>query len=123
LSVRLLEAVEEDVDRILLAGAEKWGLDAAVRYNKLMLAVLGAIGASPALHGSKAVPGVDGVWAYHLRLGRHLVKPGDRAVRPRHVVIYRIGRDGVAEIIGLAHERMLLVEAARRLQGQAGPSS
>jgi hypothetical protein len=39
---------------------------------------------------------------------------------PRHLVVYRLGRDGVVEIIGLVHDRMLLTRAARRMHRQAG---
>ena len=116
MSYRLLQGAEDDIDLILLKGADDWGLDASVRYNRLMLAVFTALGASPGLRGSKAVPGVDGVRAYHLRLGRHWVEAGNRVGQPRHLVVYRIGGDGVVEVIGLAHDRMMLTGAALRMQ-------
>jgi hypothetical protein len=31
------------------------------------------------------------------------------------LVVYRVGTDGVVEILGLAHDRMLLDRAARRM--------
>jgi hypothetical protein len=36
-----------------------------------------------------------------------------RVGRPRHLVVYRIGRDGVVEIMGLIHDRMLLDRAVQ----------
>lgn len=120
MSYRLLRGAEDDVDLILLGGAETWGIDAAVRYNRLMLAVFTALGTAPGLRGSRAVPGVAGVRAYHLRLGRTLIEPDERVGKPRHLVVYRVGTDGVVEIIGMAHDRMLLAEAARRMQ-EGGP--
>ena len=94
-------------------------MDASVRYNRLMMAIFAALDASPELRGSRPVPGAKDVRAYHLRLGRHLIESGQRVGRPRHFVVYRIGADGVVEIIGLAHDRMMLTDAALRMQ-QAG---
>jgi toxin ParE1/3/4 len=54
-----------------------------------------------------------------LRLGRRLVSLEQRVGRPRHLVVYRIGTDGVVEILGLAHDRMLLDRAAHRMQREA----
>ena len=116
MSYRLLQGAEDDIDLILLKGAGEWGLDASVRYNRLMLAVFAALSASPELRGSKAVPGAEGVRACHLRLGRHLAAAGQRVGQPRHLVVYRIGDDGIVEIIGLAHDRMMLADAALRMQ-------
>lgn len=88
MSYRLLRGTEDDVDLILLGGAEKWGIDAAVRYNRLMLAVFTALDTAPRLRGSRAVLGVEGVRAYHLRLGRTLIEPDERVGKPRHFVVY-----------------------------------
>lgn len=85
-----------------------------------MLAVFAAVGASPALRGSYEIGKVAGVRAYPLRLGRSRVEQGQRVDRPRHIVVYRTGRDGVVEVIGVAHDRMLLAQAARRMQREAG---
>ena len=85
-----------------------------------MLAVFSALGASPALPGSRDVPKVAGVMAYPLRLGRSRVDPDQRVGRPRHIVDYHIGADGVVEIIDVAHDRMLLTRAARRMRREAG---
>jgi toxin ParE1/3/4 len=120
LNYRLLQGGEDDVDRILTQSARGWGIDGAIRYNKLMLAVFDAVGSSPVLPGSLAVPNVNGVWSYHLRLGRRMVEAGQRVGRPRHIVVYRVAADGVVEIMGLAHDRMLLARAARQMQRKAG---
>lgn len=119
MSYRLLGSAEDDVDRILLASAREWGIEGAVRYHRLILAVFAALGASPALRGSQSVATIAGVMAYPLRLGRGLFGPQDRVGRPRHIVVYRIARDGMVEIIGVAHDRMFLARAARRMQGGA----
>ena len=85
-----------------------------------MLTVFAALGASPDLRGSYGVEKVAGVRAYPLRLGRGWVEPGQRVDQPRHIVVYRMGRDGVVEVIGVAHDRMLLARAARRMRREAG---
>ncbi len=59
-------------------------------------------------------------------LARALVPPEARVQRPRHIVVCRIAADGVAEIVGLAHDRMLLGPAAgsmlREADGQECPA-
>ena len=120
MSYRPLHGAEDDIDRILLEGAREWGLEAAGRDHRLMLAVLSALGASSALPGSREVPKFAGVMAYPLRLGRSRVEPDQRVGRPRHIVVYCIGVDGVVEIIGVAHDGMLLARAARRMRREAG---
>lgn len=106
MSYRLLGSAEDQVDRILLASAHEWGIEAAGRYHRLMLAAFAALGASPDLRGSYEIAKVIGVKAYPLQLGRNRVEQGQRVNRPRHIVVYRTGRDGVVEIIGVAHDRM-----------------
>jgi toxin ParE1/3/4 len=81
-----------------------------------MRAVFSAVAAFPTLPGSQEVAGAR---VYPLRLGRRLVSPEQRVGRPRHLVVYRIGIDGLVEILGLAHDRMLLDRAARRMQREA----
>jgi toxin ParE1/3/4 len=120
LSYRLLAGADADIDRILLQSAREFGTEAAERYDLLMRAAFAVVGAAPARPGSQEVSSVPGVRVYPLRLGRRLVAQKQRVGRPRHVVVYRLGLDGVVEIIGLAHDRMLLVGAARRMQREAG---
>lgn len=120
MSYRLLSTAEDDIDRILLESARQWSIEAAGRYDRLMRAVFAIVGADPALPGSQVVAKVAGVRAYPLRLGRSQVGQDQRVGRPRHIVVYRIGRDGIVEIIGIAHDRMLLARAARRMQREIG---
>jgi toxin ParE1/3/4 len=121
LTYRLLAGAEEDIDRILLRSASEWGVPAAERYHQLMLAVFDAVATTPDTPGSRPVETVAGVCVFPLSLGRRLVDPQQRAGNPRHIVVYRVAKDGVLEIIGLAHDRMLLVRAARRMQRGANP--
>ena len=120
MNYRLLAGAENEIDKILLRSARQWGIEAAERYDLLMRAVFGHIGNSPDTPGSQPISRIAGVRTYPLRLGRALIEPDRRVVHPRHIVVYRKGTDGVVEIIGLAHDRMLLDRAARRMQREAG---
>jgi toxin ParE1/3/4 len=120
LPYRLVGRAEDQIDAILLESADRWGIDAAARYNRLIIAAMTVVGESPALAGSRAVPKVTGVRTLHLRSARRLVARDHRVAEPRHLVIYRVAPDGVVEILSLVHDRMLLARAARRAQREAG---
>jgi toxin ParE1/3/4 len=116
MTCRLVGRAEDQIDALLLESARKWGIAAAGNYHRLMLTAFTALAASPMLLGSRRIDRIVGVRAYPLRLGRSLVEPDQRAGQPRHIVVYRLGPDGIVEILGLAHDRMLLGRAARRMQ-------
>jgi toxin ParE1/3/4 len=120
LSYRLLAVAEADIDGILLESARAFGVDAAERYDLLMRSVFAVLAAVPDRPGSQEVTTAAGVRVYPLRIGRRLVAQEQRVGRPRHIVVYRVGSDGVVEIIGLAHDRMLLSRAVRRMHRAAG---
>lgn len=117
---RIVGRAEDRIGAVLLASARRWGIDAADRYNRLILAAMTAIGDAPALPGSREIPGVAGVRTLHLRSARRLVPADHRVGSPRHLMVYRVAPDGVVEILSLVHDRMLLVAAARRARNAAG---
>jgi toxin ParE1/3/4 len=119
LSYRLLAGAEADIDRILLDSARAFGVEAAERYDLLMRSVFAALAAVPDRPGSQKVTTAAHVRVYPLRIARRLVAEEQRVGRPRHIVVYRVGSDGVVEIIGLAHDRMLLSRAVRRMRRAA----
>lgn len=119
MSYRLLAGAEADIDRILLESARAFGVDAAERYDLLMRSVFAALAAVPDCPGSQEVTTAACVRVYPLRIGRRLVAQEQRVGRPRHMVVYRVGSDGVVEIIGLAHDRMLLSRAVLRMRRAA----
>jgi toxin ParE1/3/4 len=116
---RLAGRAEDRIDAILLESARRWGIDAAARYNRLIIAAMTAIGASPVLPGSRDVPKVAGVRALHLRSARRIVAREHRGGEPRHLVIYRVAPDGMVEILSLVHDHMRLAMAARRARREA----
>jgi toxin ParE1/3/4 len=119
LSYRLLAGAEADIDRILLDSARAFGVDAAERYHLLMRSVFAALAAVPDRPGSQEATTAAGVRVYPLRIGRRLVAQEQRVGRPRHIVVYRVGTDGVVEIIGLAHDRMLFSRVVYRVRRAA----
>src|SRR4051812_30659047 len=116
---RLSGRAAERIDDILLESARSWGIDAADRYYRLVLVAMDAVGDCPDLAGSRVIPRISGLRIYHLRSARRLVEIGARVGEPRHLIIYRVGLDGVVEILSLVHDRMLIARAARRARRDA----
>jgi len=116
---RLVGRADDRVDALLLESARDWGIEGAARYNRLLLAALDAIAANPALPGSRPVSGMSDIRSYHLQSARHLVMKEHRIRQPRHLVLYRLAPDGFVDVLGVVHDRQLLVRAARRLQREA----
>ncbi len=120
LSYRLAGRAEDQIDLILIESARRWGTGGAAKYHRLMLAAMAAIGDLPTLPGSREVPRVAGLRVLPMRLARGLVEREHRVGQPRHLIIYRVASDGVVEILGLVHDRMMLARAARRMRSDAG---
>ena len=120
MAYRLSQAAEDQLDAILLRSARQHGIEAAARYNLLLLNALAILGNDPWTLGSTDVPRLPGVRVFPARLGRMRIEPSKRVRSPRHLIIYRVADDGMAEILGLAHDRMVLSRAARRMVRDAG---
>ncbi len=74
-----------------------------------MLAAFAALADRPVKPKEVSLP--PGVMAYPLALARRSMPPERRVGRPRHIVLYRVAPDGVAEVLGIADDRMLLGRA------------
>ena len=116
---RLSGRAADRIDEILFESARRWGVDAAVRYDRLLLAAMGAVGDCPDHPGSRDIPRVTGLRTFHLRSARRLVEREYRVAEPRHLIVYRVAADGVVEILSVVHDRMLLARAARRARREA----
>ncbi len=114
MAYRLTRTVEDEIDAVLLDSARNYGLEATGRYGQLILVVMATLGDEPGMLGSVEVPRMAGVRAYPIRLGRRQVEAVRRVAAPRHLIIYRLAADGVVEILGLVHDRMVLSRAARK---------
>ncbi len=106
---------EDQIDDLLLESAGVYSIEAAGRYGQLILTAMAAVGNDPDLLGSIMIPSLHGIRAYAARLSRMRVEPRRRVAAPRHLIVYRQAPDGVVEILGLAHDRMVLSRAARRM--------
>ncbi len=114
MAYRLTRTAEATIDRILLESARSHGVEAASRYNLLILSALHRLGEDPGLVGSIEVPRLPGIRAYPIRLNRLAIAAGRRVRAPRHLIIYRRTVEGLVEVLGLAHDRMVLSRAARK---------
>jgi toxin ParE1/3/4 len=117
---RLVGPAERQIDQILLQSAREFGIEAAARYHRLLLAAMDAVGESPGRPGARDIPRIKGLRVFHLRSARRLVAAEYRVGQPRHLIVYQVGADGITEVLGVAHDRMLLTRAARRMQRQPG---
>ncbi len=89
------------------------------RYAALLVRAMGDVAEDPQRVGVTWLR-LSGrpIGVYHLRHSREGVPPAERVDQPRHLVVFRIGADGVADILGFIHERMLRDRALRRLARQ-----
>jgi len=75
---------------------------------------MAALGDDPRLPGSSDIPHLPGIRAYPTRLSRLRIEPARRIRAPRHLIVYRAAVDGLVEVLGVVHDRMVLSRAARR---------
>ncbi|HEY4254048.1 MAG TPA: type II toxin-antitoxin system RelE/ParE family toxin [Roseomonas sp.] len=112
---RFTAAAEAQFEAILLRSARTHGTDAAARYSRLIVTAASAIGHDPGLPGSCGISRLPGIRFYPARLSRMRVRSDHRVGSPRHLILYRLAADGVVEILGLVHDRMVLSRAARKI--------
>jgi len=87
---RLVGHAEDRIDALLLDSAKRWGITAAARYHRLILAAAAIAGEDPGLAGSREVPRLPRVRTLHLRSVRGLVPAEHRVAEPRHLIVYRV---------------------------------
>jgi toxin ParE1/3/4 len=101
-------AAMRDIRDLLERSLRDFGIDAAVRYNKLIHQGIADLVENPVRPGCHQLPLGDRIaTTYHLRHSRRNVTPtGERVRRPRHFLLFRILDDGVIEISRVLHDRM-----------------
>ena len=119
---RLVGRASERIDDILLESAKRWGVDAADRYHRLLLAAMDEVGKNPDLLGSRTIPQVAGLRTYQLVLARRKVEREHRVGQPRHLLIYHVAADGIVEILSVVHDRMHVPRVALRARREAIPT-
>ena len=127
---RLAASAEAALDDILLWSQRTFGPQARQRYAALLVTAMqdvaeqpnrtnvswkrlksGPIGVYHVGHSKAHAPDPPGPVAEP----RHYPGP---VAEPRHYVVFRIASDGIVEILGFVHERMLLPRAVQRLGRQ-----
>ena len=115
-------AAERDIQSILAWTHERFGLQARLRYEALLVRAVLDVADDPGRTGSQTRPEIaPAARTYHLWHSRDRVEPAsDRVRRPRHFLLYRTRDDGRVEIGRVLHDRM---DLAQHLPDAYGPQA
>ena len=115
---RLSAAAQEDIVQILAYTQVSFGEIARIRYERLLIAALRDIAASPERVGSVARAELgNGIRSYHLRHSRDRARTEHGIVqRPRHFLLYRT----TPRIIGIGRVLHDAMELQRHLPTSYG---
>lgn len=112
---RLTRAAQTDIVDILAWSHEQFGAEARSRYEALIVAALRDVAEHVGRLGGTPRPELgEGVYSWHLRRSRDRSAAGT-VQRPRHFLIYRLGREVV--VIGR------VLHAAMELRRHLEPGS
>jgi toxin ParE1/3/4 len=114
---RLSASAETAIDDILARSERSFGEQARERYAALFVAAMTDVADDPNRPGVKRIETSRHQLAlYHIGRSReHVVDPSGRVGEPRHLIVFRQAADGVVEILGVIHERMLRGRALRSI--------
>ena len=112
-------AAGRDIQAVLAWTHEHFGVGGRLRYEALLVRAIHDVVENPQRTGSQARPEIaQSARTYHLWHSRNRVEPAsDRVHRPRHFLLYRICKDGIA-IGRVLHDRM---DLARHLPDEYRP--
>ncbi len=117
---RLAASAESALDEILGWTQENFGEAARERYAALLVAAMQDVAKHPQrsnVSWKRLKTGRIGV--YHIIHSKmHAPNPPGAVAKPRHFLVFRLTNDGIVEILGFVHERMLLPRALKRLAEQ-----
>ncbi len=121
---RLSAAAENDLDRILDWSEERFHAAGRRRYAALLVQAMQDVADAPERGGVEWVRTLNRrVGLYHVWHSRtHVADPAERIHAPRHLIVFRVGDDGVVDVLGFLHDQMLRGRALRRIL-RVGPSS
>ncbi|WP_105381268.1 type II toxin-antitoxin system RelE/ParE family toxin [Neorhizobium alkalisoli] len=116
---RLSEAAQRDIVDILAWTEERYGTQARLRYERLLVTALRDLAADFRRTGSVGRPEIgEGVRSYHLRHSRDRARYENGLVRlPRHFLLYRAVRPDLIGIGRVLHDAM---EIKRHLPADYG---
>lgn len=114
---RLSDPAYHQLGEILFHSEVQFGKAARRRYASLLVEAMQDVASDPSR------PGI--IWKrlserriglYHIEHSRDRVPdPPGRVAEPRHLIVFRIGEDGIVDVLGFVHDRMLRPRALRRL--------
>jgi toxin ParE1/3/4 len=114
---RLSKPAEAQIDEILAWSHEKFGEMTRGRYAALLVQSMEDVASHPrqkSVTWKRVASGEVGI--YHISQSRkHVPDPPGRVGEPRHSLVFRVGRDGIVDILGFIHDHMLFDRALRRL--------
>jgi toxin ParE1/3/4 len=115
-------AAERDIQSILAWTQERFGSQARLRYEALLIRAILDVVEDPKRPGSQNRPEIaSAARTYHLGYSRDRVTPtANRVRRPRHFLLYRTSSDGRIEIGRILHESM---DLAAHLPEEYGPEA
>jgi toxin ParE1/3/4 len=114
---RVSADAEAQIDEILDWSQSSFGPEARQRYAALLTAAMQNVADEPRqvnVHWRRLRRFEAGI--HHIGHSRDRVSErSGRVGEPRHYLIFRLGKDGIVEILGFVHERMLFKRAFRRI--------
>lgn len=115
-------AAERDIRSILEWTQERFGEQARLRYEALLVRAILDVAEDSGRTGCQTRPEIaTAARTYHLWHSRNRVEPAsDRVFRPRHFLLYRSRDDGRVEIGRVLHDRM---DLAQHLPDDYGPEA
>ncbi|TPK70079.1 type II toxin-antitoxin system RelE/ParE family toxin [Mesorhizobium sp. B2-4-17] len=114
---RLSAPAEAQIDEILDWSQEKFGDRSRERYATLLIAAMEDVADDPEQKSvSWRRTAFGSIGAYHISHSRRRVPdPPGPVGDPRHFLVFRIGHEGIVDILGFIHERMLFGRALGRI--------
>jgi toxin ParE1/3/4 len=114
---RVARPTEVEIRKILDWSEERFGKAARMRYTALIVAAMEAVAEDPEqaqVSWRRLAQGDIGI--YRLSHSRDHVPDSPGPVRePRHAIVFRIAPNGMVDIIGIIHDRMLRGRALRKI--------
>lgn len=114
---RLSGPAERDIDAILDWSQDHFDDTGRRRYARLIVQAIGDVAENPRRIGTRWLSVRQRqLGLYHLRHSRrHVSEASERVHEPRHAVVFNIGEDGIVNILGFLHDKMLRGRALRRM--------
>lgn len=110
--LRLSIAAERDLRIIFADSEERFGVQAAARYRRLVSAALRDLRENDERAGVKTLE--TGARIYHLRFSRRRLRRGASIALPRHLLAFRIVDDRII-VLRVLHDAMDLPEHLKDL--------